>query len=527
MPEQEKEEEFNKQEKREISLKEERIRRICLSYYSRNDIKKAIFDFSKNRECVPRYFEGFGKRPDAFHYESDIIELVKKGATSFHSSEELWKDPLEIATGMSENELKSLRIGWDLLIDIDCKYFEYSKKAALSIIQALESCGLKNMGIKFSGGKGFHIIVPFKAFPEEVSGKKTAEMFPEWPRRICAYLKEKSRVFLEREMSNEDSKFLSKFKRGVRCETCKNISEEKEKILYVCPACKTELQNISDAFKRKRIIRCPKCQREMIEKQHTKLFVCNICNKNSQSNPENFNESVIVEDIFEVLGLDVILVSPRHLFRMPYSLHEKTSLASVVVYKDEIKDFDMIRDADPLRIIPRNFMPNSEKNEAKRLLIESLEYKIPEEASSLKTEKTYQDDSNKKFKDFQIKNINPENFPPAIKKILQGMKDDGRKRALFILLSFFKFINMPEEEIKNRLEEWNKKNYNPLHQGYIKAQMAWYAKAKQKKLPPNFDKTYYREIGIPPTDEELRLKNPVNYFIKKSLNISTKRSIKK
>ena len=45
--------------------KEERIRKVAPLYYLRPDIRKAMFEFSKNRECVPRYFEGFGKRPDA------------------------------------------------------------------------------------------------------------------------------------------------------------------------------------------------------------------------------------------------------------------------------------------------------------------------------------------------------------------------------------------------------------------------------------------------------------------------------
>ena len=46
----------------EKSFKEKRIRDITLVYYSREDIRKAMFQFSKNRECIPRYFEGFGKR---------------------------------------------------------------------------------------------------------------------------------------------------------------------------------------------------------------------------------------------------------------------------------------------------------------------------------------------------------------------------------------------------------------------------------------------------------------------------------
>ena len=80
------------------SVREERIRKITQVYYSRPEIQKAIFSFSLNREICPRYFEGFGKRPDSLQYESDIFELVKKGATSFHCSEELWSQPLSLST---------------------------------------------------------------------------------------------------------------------------------------------------------------------------------------------------------------------------------------------------------------------------------------------------------------------------------------------------------------------------------------------------------------------------------------------
>lgn len=183
--------EQKKEENKEINLKEERIRKITLSYYSRPDVRKAIFEFSKNRECVPRYFEGFGKRPDAFQYESDIIELAKKGATSFHCSEELWSEPLELSTGMKDEDIKKLRIGWDMVLDVDSKYLDYSKIYAEIVVDVLKAHGIKNIGVKFSGSKGWHIIVPWKAFPKEISGKKTSEMFPEWPRLICAYINSK------------------------------------------------------------------------------------------------------------------------------------------------------------------------------------------------------------------------------------------------------------------------------------------------------------------------------------------------
>src|SRR3990167_6122841 len=118
------------EEKKEQEVKEQRIRKITHLYYSRKDVQKTIFSFSQNREVVPRYFEGFGKRPDSLQYQGDIFESVKKGATSFHCSEEIWHDPLVISTEMNEKKLNELRAGWDLLIDIDSRYLDYSKVMA-------------------------------------------------------------------------------------------------------------------------------------------------------------------------------------------------------------------------------------------------------------------------------------------------------------------------------------------------------------------------------------------------------------
>lgn len=146
----------------EKSEKEKRIRSITQIYYSRPEIQQAIFDFSKDREVVPRYFEGFGKRPDTLQYKGDIFELVRRGATSFHCSEELWSSPLSIATGMNEQQLNELRIGWDLLLDIDSKYIDYSKILARQIIKFLNFHGVKNIGIKFSVSGDTPILVKNK-----------------------------------------------------------------------------------------------------------------------------------------------------------------------------------------------------------------------------------------------------------------------------------------------------------------------------------------------------------------------------
>ena len=105
-------------------------------------------------------------------------------------------------------------------------------------------------------------------------------------------------------------------------------------------------------------------------------------------------------------------------------------------------------------------------------------------------------------------------FPPIIKKILKGIKSDGRKRALSLLLSFFTSLEFPQNFIEDKIEEWNNKNYQPLKQGYIKSQIAW--SVKNKRLPPNYDKPIYKEFGIhnPP---EPGMKNPINYTIKQAM----------
>ena len=111
------------------------------------------------------------------------------------------------------------------------------------------------------------------------------------------------------------------------------------------------------------------------------------------------------------------------------------------------------------------------------------------------------------------KKISDRFFPPTIKQILLGISD-GRKRAVFILLNFFRSIGLDRKELEEKLYGWNKKNPIPLQEGYITSQLSWSYRNKSV-MPPNFDKDYYKGIGIIPTPEELRYKNPSNFAIKK------------
>jgi len=160
-------------------------------YYSRPEILKAMMQIAEDREVAQSLASGgFGRRPNAVFYEQDLLQMVKENAVSFHCSVERWKNPLSLNTGMRREDLDANRIGWDLIIDIDCDHgLDYSKKAAITICDALEKFEIRNYGIKFSGNRGFHIGVPFEAFPESITRIGTIDkQYPRVPKIIIEYL---------------------------------------------------------------------------------------------------------------------------------------------------------------------------------------------------------------------------------------------------------------------------------------------------------------------------------------------------
>ena len=161
-----------------------------LKFYSRKDIQKEIIKLSKNREVAVNFGDkGYGKRPDVLGYENDILELAKQGATSFHVSLERFKDPLKLKTGMSQKELEELRIGFDIIIDLDTKIFEIAKICANLIVEALKFHDVKNISTKYSGNNGLHIGIPFESFPSTVNNREVKTLFPEGIKIVNIYLK--------------------------------------------------------------------------------------------------------------------------------------------------------------------------------------------------------------------------------------------------------------------------------------------------------------------------------------------------
>ncbi len=171
-----------------------------IKYYSREDVREKIFQTAKSREVIIRYRDKVGRRPNKLSSPMEILNYAKDGATSFHGTLERWSDPLKISD--NQRELEKLRIGWDLVLDIDGTHFEFSRMAAKNLVKAIKLHGIKNVFVKFSGRGGFHIGVPFESFPEKVGKVEIAKYFPEGARIIAEYLSS----IIEKPLRNEIKK---------------------------------------------------------------------------------------------------------------------------------------------------------------------------------------------------------------------------------------------------------------------------------------------------------------------------------
>lgn len=444
-----------------------------LSFYKRKDIQDAIVSYSVDREVCAMYgLHQFGKRPDILNYPGDVMELVKQRATSFHISEELWDNPLQLSSEMRREQLDENRKGWDLVLDIDCNWFDYSKIAASLIVQRLKYHGIKSISVKFSGNHGFHIGVPFEAFPERLRDKLVKDLFPEVPRVIAAYLKYRIKGPL--------GKKIIEFEEGNFPKILEKTGCNRKDVVYLG-------------------------EEDGISKQ--------------MLNAEPF------------LEIDTILISSRHLYRAPYSFNEKSGLISVPIDPNKILEFDK-ESAKPENVKVNNFVFLDRTNviggEVKEFFVEAYDYdardqKIKDIKESLKDENKV-----KRSYDDEIQQAIPRDFfPPCIQAILNGVKD-GKKRSLFILTNFLTTCGWAYEDIENLLHEWNKKNNEQgemLREVMIKGQLRYHKQRKKKILPPNCRRAYEDFQVCKPDALCVKMKNPVSYAKRKAYFARTQKQM--
>jgi len=410
--------------------------RDIYEYYSRKDVKEALLEMSKSREVVGVFKNSaFGSRPNTLMYPQDVLSMVKTGIIEFHSSVERWSNPMAVRLDNYED----MRVGWDLVLDLDCKEFEHGKIAAQVFVKALKKHGL-TPSVKFTGNRGFHIAVPWESIPKEIDYTSSVGMFPDLPRNIVEYLKK----YVEEDF---EKALLKKF-------TVEQLAEQTGK-------------KLGDIF---------------------------------------WNDKVRP---FQVVDVDTVLLSPRHMYRMPYSLHHKTFLVSLPMSFGDLGDFKR-KDAEPDKIKVKHKFPEG-KGEAQLLISETLDW-----VSKL---------HKKKKKELRRKielteKVSLDHAPPCIMNILNGL-EDGKKRSIFIMINYLSSLKWSWDEIEAKLAEWNMKNKPPVSDNYLRMQIRWHKNREKTILPPNCShKGWYEDFHVCKPNarcgwQKKTIKNPVNYSIKK------------
>ena len=390
---------------------------------------------------------------------------------------------------------------------------EIAKKAALLFIEALKFHNVKSFSVKFSGNNGFHIGIPQESFPEKFNNILTSILFPEAPKVMASYLKDMIKEHLTSSLLQESLDELLKRANKKReevtekiCKKCKVKAIELKLITYQCLKCKFKEQKFSEL-----LTNCPECNNSLSKLLEEAYLKCPRC-----SQQESIREQKSFEDgkfnPFSLVDIDTLLISSRHLFRCPYSINEKSSLLSLPIKPEEIKDFKK-EQASIKKFIPGPTFLNRDVKEkdASALITKAYESYSRQQNTKEKLSLT------KAFKARAATKAIPQDaFPPCIIAGLKGLQD-GKKRFIFILYNFLSNIGYNDEEISSIMQDWNKNNPQSLRENYIQAQLSWSSRQKQKILPPNCsNQAYYPDLGICKPDSLCRLiKNPVNYSLRK------------
>lgn len=147
--------------------------------------------------------------------------------------------------------------------------------------------------------------------------------------------------------------------------------------------------------------------------------------------------------------IDYQIASWRHMIRVPYSLHEKTGLVSIVLQPEDLSNFN-IEIAKPNKIT--DTIEIEPPKSIKDILLLALGYTYLHELSRKAGRKAIK----------YIREIPEDDLPPCVKLLLEGVPAGIRNNTMFFLINFFRSLGYSQEDIEKIIIEWNNKNPEPL-----------------------------------------------------------------
>ena len=417
------------------------LKDLSRKWYSRDDVAEFIYEYicKHCRESMGFDVDGRVSRPLYVYHPEDVIDYAGVIA-SYHAS----IDRYEVYPGLVRDLPPS--VGWDLIIDIDCKPLQLSdaKLEAWELAKHLTTEFIRflvytfyedNVYVKYSGNRGFHIIIPWESLPREVLGYSLLDYKEELYKTVLIFV------------------------------------------------------------------------RDLIECIYHDLL-------------KSYYEPISKYPFHEYVDVDLHVASPRHMIRVPYSINEKTGLVSVIIPNDDLDDF--VPEENATIDIDKVYFPkikNQENLYMYDFFIYALLYRLyhfiaaSEDQRSRYVGLLY--NSFKNGVDVPIEN-EEDLYPPCIRNILEGL-EDGRKRSLFVLVNFFRLIGKSPSETMNILQEWNKRNAEPLRDRLLEYAVQYHYD-RSKYLPYSCQRMREElgDIGVCKPDEVCSLvKNPVSYFFRK------------
>ena len=148
-----------------------------LAYYGleRKDVAEAIFKYGRDRKIIVTDNPGVlgGGRGQAGFQSPDDIPMLAQKALENQKDAILRRYPGFHGTlAKYYGNIRKAQKGADLVIDIDVKQnFREAFKSGRKVLDFLDFYNVPYR-IKFSGGSGPHIVIPYEAFPESLSGDR-------------------------------------------------------------------------------------------------------------------------------------------------------------------------------------------------------------------------------------------------------------------------------------------------------------------------------------------------------------------
>jgi len=163
-----------------------RAKQPDVAWYEEPDIQRAVLVQLAGREVWVNAENYASPRPRVVRSPVELLSLIPRNrASSVYGSVESFRDPALLGA----ERLETLRSGWDFVLDIDSSQgIEEAKHCTEAILRLLVSYDIRSARVKFSGRRGFHIMIDGEAFDCFRTKAEFIQAYPTVPLQVARFI---------------------------------------------------------------------------------------------------------------------------------------------------------------------------------------------------------------------------------------------------------------------------------------------------------------------------------------------------